>query len=131
MPSSNHTVAVAFKVNNPVHTLVYEWLAKQPDTASELVRDAAIAIYGYRAIEQSDLPPDQKARALLVSNAELTKFLQLNNSIASLGLPSTPIDSPPSPLPTPPIDFQAVSIPSYEEDEHEEDCAEVEIDIEL
>jgi hypothetical protein len=84
MPSANHTVAVVFKISNPVHTAVYKWLSQQADSSSELMRDAAIAIYGYQAIEQSDLPPDQKARALLASNAELNKFIELNKGLASL-----------------------------------------------
>jgi hypothetical protein len=116
MPSSNYAVSVAFKGNNPVHTLIYQWLAKQPDTSSELIRDATIAIYGYRAIEQSDLPPEEKARALLISNAELTKFLQLNNSIAAL---SRGYHTPP---PEPPIATdQPVSPPSLEDEDEDID----------
>jgi hypothetical protein len=96
MPSSNQTVTVAFKVSNSVHAAVHQWLYDQADSPSELVRAAVIAIYGYRAIEQTDAPPEKKMRALLESNAELSKLLELNKAIASItsgALPSTPMSS--------------------------------------
>jgi hypothetical protein len=96
MPSANHTVTVAFKVNNPVHIAVYQWLYDQADSPSELMRDAVIAIYGYRAIEQTDMRQEKKRMALLESLVELNKVAELNKAIAST-IQSTelaPLNSP-------------------------------------
>jgi hypothetical protein len=98
MPSANHTITVAFKISNPVHAAVYQWLYEQADSPSELMRAAVIAIYGYRAIEQSDALPDKKLMALLESNAELSKVAELNKAIASITPNSLPQLSPPAPL---------------------------------
>lgn len=98
MPSANHTITIAFKISNPVHAAVYQWLYNQADSPSELMRAAVISIYGYRAIEQSDAPPDKKLMALLESNAELSKVVELNKAIASITPNSLPQLSMPAPL---------------------------------
>jgi hypothetical protein len=103
MPASNSTVTVAFKTSNPTHINVYNWLQSQDESASELIRDAVIAAYEFRSIEQAaDVPSDKKVRALLKSNAELRKLLSLNETIASVALSASPSALQPS-APTEPV----------------------------
>jgi hypothetical protein len=90
MPASNSTVTVAFKTSNQIHINIYNWLHSQDESASELIREAVIAAYEFRSIEQADVPSDKKIRALLKSNAELHKLLELNEMIASITLSASP-----------------------------------------
>jgi hypothetical protein len=84
MPASKTTFSIVFKAHSESEQNLYHFLKTSPGSITEAIMAALTAAYGYQAIEQTEASPDQKVRALLKSNAELNKFMELNKALASL-----------------------------------------------